>query len=103
MITASFTTGTLGITQGTGVTLVDGVRAGTFDAGVSNSTLEVDVPVAGSGYRDVELPGVHGSLRRQGPGSRRLGPDPPHFAATSDGIHPNDAGFSLVARISRPA
>jgi len=55
MITASFTTGTLGITQGTGVILVDGVRAGTFDASVSGSTLEVDVPVAGSGYRDVEL------------------------------------------------
>jgi lysophospholipase L1-like esterase len=55
MITASFTTGTLGITQGAGVILVDGVRAGTFDAGVSGSTLEVDVPVAGSGYRDVEL------------------------------------------------
>ncbi len=55
MITASFTTGTLGIRQGTGVILVDGVRAGTFDAGVSGSTLEVDVPVTGSGYRDVEL------------------------------------------------
>ena len=55
MITASFTTGTLGVTQGTGVILVDGVRAGTFDAGVSSSTLEVDVPVGVGGYRDVEL------------------------------------------------
>ncbi len=55
MITASFTTGTLGVTQGIGVILVDGVRAGTFDAGVSNSTLEVDVPAGGGGYRDVEL------------------------------------------------
>jgi len=55
MITASFTTGTMGTTQGTGVILVDGARAGTFDASVSGSTLEVDVPVAAAGYRDVEL------------------------------------------------
>jgi len=55
MITASFTTGTMGITQGTGVILVDGARAGRFDASVSGSTFEVDVPVAAAGYRDVEL------------------------------------------------
>jgi lysophospholipase L1-like esterase len=55
MITASFTTGTLATTQGTGVILVDGVRAGTFDASVSGSMLEVDVPIPGAGYRDIEL------------------------------------------------
>lgn len=54
-ITASFTTGALGITQGTGVILIDGARAGTFNASTSNSTLEVDVPISGQGYRDVEL------------------------------------------------
>lgn len=54
-ITASFTTGSLGVTQGTGVILVDGTRAGTFDARTVNATVEIDVPFAGGGYRDVEL------------------------------------------------
>ena len=54
-VTASFSTGALGITQGTGVILVDGARAGTFDASANNSTLTINVPVSGSGYRNVEL------------------------------------------------
>lgn len=54
-LTASFTTGSLGVTSGTGVILIDGARAGTFNASVSNSALEVDVPVVGNGFHNVEL------------------------------------------------
>jgi lysophospholipase L1-like esterase len=54
-VTASFSTGSLGITQGIGVILIDGARAGTFDASANNSTLNVNVPVSGGGYHNVEL------------------------------------------------
>ena len=54
-ITASFTTGSLGITEGTGLILIDGAQAGTFNASTSKSSVEVDVPVSGAGYHDVDL------------------------------------------------
>jgi lysophospholipase L1-like esterase len=54
-IVASFVTGALGITQGTGVILVDGARAGAFDAGAQNAQVNVSVPVSGGGCHNIEL------------------------------------------------